>query len=232
MAWGTGFLVTLIIGASVLSRDVSRMPDALKPFVLLLAMGGSLFMLVQFLGNQFGYDRQGFRAFVLSPMDRRWILLGKNLATWPVGGVFGLLLLGLMTYWLRLPVLVIAAALLQLGTLLLLGSIAGNLLSILVPFRVEPGSMKPTKMPALAMVAMLFCQLLFPVVMLPVFVPPLAEYLWRLGGGPAVLPVNLLLSLLLAALVAFIYVRTLGPFGRLLQSREIKILDTVTAGQE
>ena len=232
MAWGTGFLVTMILGASVLSRGVSSMPDALKPFVLLLAMGLSLFMLVQFLGNQFGYDRQGFRAFVLSPMDRRWILLGKNLATWPVGGAFGLLLLGFMTYWLRLPPLVIAAALLQLGTLLLLGSIAGNLLSILVPFRVEPGSMKPTKMPALAMVAMIFAQLLFPVVMLPVFMPPLLDYFWRIGGGSAFLPVNLLLSLLLAALVAFIYVRTLGPLGCLLQSREIKILDTVTAGQE
>jgi hypothetical protein len=232
MAWGTGFLVTMILGASVISRGISSMPEALKPFVLLFAMGLSLFMLVQFLGNQFGYDRQGFRAFVLSPMDRRWILLGKNLATWPVGGGFGLLLLGFMTYWLRLPALVIAAALLQLGTLLLLGSIAGNLLSILVPFRVEPGSMKPTKMPALAMVAMVICQLLFPLVMLPVFVPPLAEYLWRLGGGPAYLPVNLLLSLLLAALVAFLYARTLEPLGRLLQSREIKILNTVTAEQE
>jgi hypothetical protein len=92
--------------------------------------------------------------------------------------------------------------------------------------------MKPTKMPALAMVAMVFCQLLFPLILLPVFLPPLAEYLWRIGGGPDFLPVNLLLSLLLAALVAFLYLRTLGPFGRLLQSREIKILNTVTAGQE
>jgi hypothetical protein len=232
MAWGTAFLVTLIMGASVLSRGVSKMPDAMKPFVVVLAMGVTLFMLVQFLGNQFGYDRQGFRAFVLSPMDRRWILLGKNLATWPVGGAFGLLLLGLMTYWLQLSLLLIGSALLQFGTLLLLGSIAGNLLSIMVPFRVEPGSMKPTKMPALAMVAMVFCQLLFPVVMLPVFVPPLAEYLWRIGGGPDFIPVNLLLSLLLAALVAFLYLRTLGSLGQLLQSREIKILNTVTAGQE
>jgi len=35
----------------------------------------------------------------------------------------------------------------------------GNLLSILVPYRIQPGSMKPTKMPALAMLAMVFCQL-------------------------------------------------------------------------
>jgi ABC-2 type transport system permease protein len=232
MAWGTAFIVTVLVGASVLSRGASRMPEAAKPFMVVFAMAFSLFMLVQFFGNQFGYDRHGFRAFVLSPVDRRLILLGKNLATWPVGAGFGLLLLGLIGYWLRLPFLVAVAALFQLATLLLLGSLAGNLLSILVPFRVEPGSMKPTKMPALAMVVMVVCQLLFPIILLPVFIPPMVEYVWLKAGGPAFVPVNLLLSLLLAALVVVVYWQLLGPLGRLLQRREIKILNKVTAGQE
>jgi hypothetical protein len=116
--------------------------------------------------------------------------------------------------------------------LLLLGSLGGNLLSILVPFRIEAGSMKPTKMPALAMIAMVVCQLLFPAVMLPVFVPPLLEWLWVKAGWPALVPVNLLLSLLLAALAALVYWRSLEPLGRMLQRREIKILNTVTAEQE
>jgi ABC-2 type transport system permease protein len=232
MAWGTAFIVTVILGASLLFRSAPRMPEAAKPFVVVLAMSFSLFMLVQFFGNQFGYDRQGFRAFVLSPVDRRLILLGKNLATWPVGGSFGLLLLGLMVFWLNISLMIAAAALLQLATLLLLASLAGNLLSILVPFRIELGSMKPTKMPALAMVVMVLCQFLFPVITLPVCVPPLAEYLWLRVGGSAFVPVNFLLSLLLAALAATLYWQTLGPLGRLLERREIRILNTVTAGQE
>jgi ABC-2 type transport system permease protein len=195
-------------------------------------MAFSLFMLVQFLANQFGFDRQGFRAYVLSPVDRRLVLLGKNLATWPVGAGFGLLLLTMLSFWLRLPILTALAAVFQLAILLLLGSLGGNLLSIFVPYRIQAGSMKPTKMPALPTLVMVLCQMLFPVVLAPVLLPALLEWLWHLAGGPAWVPVNLICSALLAGLIAMLYWRTLEPIGRLLQRREIKILNTVTAEQE
>ncbi|MEI2723371.1 MAG: hypothetical protein V9H26_07455 [Verrucomicrobiota bacterium] len=232
LAWGTAFLVTVLVGASLLFRTAPTIPPAAKPFIVTGAMTFSLFMLVQFLANQFGFDRQGFRAFVLAPVDRRLLLLGKNLATWPVGATFGLLLLTTISIWLRLPPSAALAAVFQLATLLLVGSLAGNLLSILVPFRIAAGSMKPTKMPALAMLTMVLCQFLFPMVMVPVFVPPLLEWLWQLAGWPVWVPVNLILSALLATLTALLYWQTLAPLGRLLQRREIKILNTVTAEQE
>ena len=143
-----------------------------------------------------------------------------------------MLVLAMMSFWLRLPILAAVAAVFQLAALLLLGSLAGNLLSILVPFRIEAGSMKPTKMPGMAMLVMVLLQLLFPLVMLPVFVPALLELLWQLAGWPVLIPVNLILSVLLATLTAILYWQTLGPLGRLLQQREIKILNTVTAEQE
>jgi hypothetical protein len=232
MAWGTSFIVTVILGASVFWRAAPKIPDVAKPFIVTGAMVFSLFMLVQFLANQFGFDRQGFRAFVLSPVDRRLILLGKNIATWPVGATAGLLVLAMISFWLRLPILAAVAAVFQLAALLLLGSLAGNLLSILVPFRIEAGSMKPTKMPAMAMLVMVLFQLLFPLAMLPVFVPPLLELLWQLADWPVLVPVNLILSVLLAMLTAMLYWRTLEPIGRLLHRREVKILNTVTAEQE
>jgi membrane protein implicated in regulation of membrane protease activity len=92
--------------------------------------------------------------------------------------------------------------------------------------------MKPTKMPAVAMLVMVACQLLFPVAMIPVFAPALLEWLWQLAGWPVLFPVNLILSVLLATLTAILYWQTLEPLGRLLQRREIKILNTVTAEQE
>ena len=232
MAWGTAFIVTVILGASVFWRAAPKIPALAKPFIVVGSMGFSLFMLVQFLANQFGFDRQGFRAFVLSPAERRLILLGKNLATWPVGASFGLLPLTIFSFWLRLPILAAVAAVFQLATLLLLGSMGGNLLSILVPFRIQAGSMKPTKMPALATLIMVLCHLLFPVVMLPVFVPALLDWFWRLAGWPVLVPVNLILSVLLATLTAILYWQTLEPLGRLLQQREMKILKVVTAEQE
>jgi hypothetical protein len=79
---------------------------------------------------------------------------------------------------------------------------------------------------------MILCHMLVPVAMAPAFVPPLAELLWRLAGWPDAVPVNLILSVLLAALVALAYWQTLGPLGRLLQRRETKILGVVTVEVE
>jgi ABC-2 type transport system permease protein len=232
MAWASSFIVTLILGASVLFRSTPNIPEAGKPFVATGVVVFSIFILVQFFANQFGFDRDGFRVLILSPADRRLILLGKNLACLPVGAGFGVTLLTLVSVRLGLPLPDFGAALFQLATLLLLAGLAGNVLSILVPYRIQSGSLKPTKMPGLAMLVMFFSHMLFPVAMTPVFVPPLAGLLWRLGGWPRVVPVNLLLSAALAALTAFAYWQTLGPFGRLLQRRETKILGVVTVEVE
>lgn len=232
LAWGTSFLVTLFVGASVLFRSSTKIPEPARPFVVTGVLAFSLFMQVQFFANQFGFDRQGFRAFVLSPVERRFILLGKNLATWPVGGLFGLILLVALSLWLRLPVLTALAGGLQLVTLLLMASLGGNLLSICVPFKVQAGSLKSTKMPALPTLVMVLCHMLFPLTMTPVFAPVLLELIWRSAGWPALVPVNLIGSAVLAAVVGLVYVQSLGAYGRLLQRREIKILNTVTADQE
>lgn len=232
MAWGTSFLVTVILAATFLFRGSPSIPVAAKPFIATGSVVFSIFMLVQFFANQFGFDRDGFRALVLCPAERRLILLGKNLACVPAGLGFGLILLGLMTAWLHLPPLVLAATLFQLVALFLLAGLAGNLLSILVPFRIQSGSMKPTKMPAGAMLLMIVCQLMFPLAMLPALGPPLLEFLWRGAGWPEAVPVNLLLSMLFAALMVLIYWSALTPLGRLLQRRETRILNIVTAEVE
>jgi len=228
MAWATSFIMTLLLGVMVFLRHAPKLPESAKPFIATGAVALSIFMLVQFLGNQFGFDRDGFRALVLSPMERRLIVLGKNLAILPVGVTFGGLLLVLTALWLRLPPLTVVAALFQLATILMLAGLGGNMLSILVPYRIAPGSMKPTKMPAAAMIVMVICQMLFPVAIAPVFVPALAQLLWDLAGWPRVLPINLILSVVLAGVAAFAYWRALGPMGRLLQRRERKILEVLT----
>ena len=232
MAWGSSFVVTLVLGASFMMRSSAKIPEAVKPFMATGAVAFSIFLLVQFFTNHFGLDRDGFRALILSPVDRRLILLGKNLACLPVGIGFGISLLVLLAVWLHLPLLAFVAALFQLATLLLVAGLAGNLLSILVPYRIQAGTLKPTKMPGLAMLTMVACHLLFPIVMLPAFLPPLAELLWGLADWPKAVPVNLLLSAGLAALMAFVYWQTLAPLGRLLQRRETKILSVVSVEVE
>ena len=232
MALGTSFIVTVILGATFFARSAPTFSDELKPFVATGSMAFSLFLSVQFLANPFGFDRNGFRSIVLCPAQRRLLLLGKNLACLPVAAGFGILLLAASSWWMKLPPLTIGAAILQFVAMLLLAGMTGNVLSILIPYRIAAGSMKPTKMPATKKIAMVLFQMLFPVTLTPALLPPLAELAWRRMGMPGTVPVNLLLSAGLAALAALAYWWTLEPLGRLLQRRETRVLDVVTAEVE
>jgi len=73
---------------------------------------------------------------------------------------------------------------------------------------------------------------LLPVLLLPVYIAPLAGLLWQMAGGSALVPVNLLLSLLLAGAAMLIYRAVLTPLGHLLQQREQDILQVVTSDLE
>lgn len=232
MAWGTSLIVTLILGFTFFFRTTPNLPDAAKPFIATGAVLFPVFFLAQFFGNLFGFDRDGFRALILSPAERRLILFGKNLACLPVGIVFGGLLITLSAIRLHLPVSTILATLFQLTSLLLMAGLAGNLLSILVPYRIQPGTMKPTKLPGLAMLMLIFFQMLFPLAMSPVFLGPLLGFLWLRWDLSAFLPVNLIFSALFCGLMVLIYWPTLAPMGRLFQRRETKILNIITVEVE
>jgi ABC-2 type transport system permease protein len=232
MAWGTSLIVTLILGFTLFFRATPNLPDAAKPFLATGAVLFPVFFLAQFFGNLFGFDRDGFRALILSPVDRRLILLGKNLAGLPVGTVFGGLLITLTAVRLHLPVQTVLATLFQLASLLVMAGLVGNLLSILVPYRIQPGTMKPTKLPGLAMLMLIFFQMLFPLAMFPVFLGPLLGFLWLHLDMSAFVPVNLIFSALFCSLMVFVYWQTLIPLGRLLQRRETKILSVITVEVE
>ena len=232
MAWASSFISVVILGALFFMRSPSHLPDAVKPFAATGTIAFSLCLLIQFFVNQFGFDRDGFRALILSPAERRLILLGKNLAGLPVSLVSGGLLLAFASLRLQLPPFVIAATLLQLIALFLIIVTGGNLISILAPQRIAPGSLRPTKAKSEMVILMIILQLLFLLAMSPVFLPPLLELLWQKAGWPDFVPVNFILSALLCAAAIFAYWRLLAPFGRLLQRRETKILNVVTAEVE
>ena len=232
MAWGSSFVVTIILGATVFLRNTANVPEAMKPFIATGSVVLPVFFMSQFFGNQFGFDRDGFRALMLSPADRRLILLGKNLAALPVVFVFGGVLVALTAIRLELPPLTVMATLLQFASVLLMAGVAGNLLSIYLPYRIQPGSMKPTKMPGLAMVVLMFCQMFFPLAMLPVLAGPLLELLAHRLHWPEWLPVNLLCSALVLTVMTIVYWQSLAPLGRLLQKRETKILAIIAVEVE
>jgi ABC-2 type transport system permease protein len=188
-------------------------------------------MSATFLLNVFGLDRQGFRATVLSPIARRQVLLGKNLAWLVFCGPASLLLALAGCIFLQVPAAAAMGLVLQYLALLALALSAGNLISILSPVRVDAGSLGASKQSTKAALLQLFYMLLFPIALSPVFVAPGAGW-WSAPGGGAGRWADLLASAAVLGAAGAIYRGSLGPLGRLLQRREQRILEVVTAQVE
>jgi len=228
MALATNFILLLLFGTMFFARRMSNLTDNFKLFVT----GGPV--VFTFLGmshlmfNQFGFDRGGFRQLVLLPVPRRQILLGKNLALLPIAIGIGLTFLLLIKIALRISFIIIFAAGLQLVATFLLLSIAGNMISVLVPYHIAPGTMRKTKTSAMTSFLIFISRLLIPTAMGPMFIPPAIGLLMsRLGWLPAG-PVNLVLSIVILALLIFFYKLSLPSLGKLLLRREKQILQVVT----
>jgi hypothetical protein len=228
MALAINFFFMLLFGITFLVKKVSGLSDDLKMFAVGAPIMFALLGMSHLMFNQFGFDRGGFRQLVLLPVPRRHILMGKNLAFLPITMVLGSILLLIVKFALGISFIVIISACLQLVTTFLLLSIAGNLISILVPYHIAPGSLKRTKTSTKTAVMIFISRFLFPVAMVPMLLPPgfglLMSRLGLLKAGP----VNLLLSMVLFVLFAFLYKLSLSGLGDLLLRREKQILEVVT----
>ena len=227
MALAANVFIFAMLGSGMLVRRSGALPDVARPFLASAAVVVTFFGLTQLLFNQFGFDRDGFRALVLLPTPRRLILLGKNLSLFPVALTIFAIYLGLITLLTHPgPAMIVAAGLQFVAGFLMLSAV-GNLMSILVPYRIASGSLKPTKTKATTQLMLVAGQMLFPVAMTPIFFPAglglLCDHFGWLPGAA----VNLVASALLVGLAALLYRQTLEPIGRLLQRREQKILQVV-----
>jgi hypothetical protein len=228
MSLGSAVVMLAIFGSMMFLRQGQPMPEAAKPFLVSAAVLFSLFPLLQILTNQFGFDRDGFRALVLCPASRRDILLGKNLACFPFVGGVGVIYLLLLAWSLRVSAVALVAGLIQLLAAYLLVCLVGNTASILLSHRIAAGSLKPTKSPVKILFATFLFHLVFPVLVMPVFVPPALGLLseWR-QWLPAT-PVNLVASLVILLVLVCVYRLALRGLGELLQRQETAILQVVT----
>jgi ABC-2 type transport system permease protein len=228
MMLATNLIMLLIFGVSILFRRSAAISHTYKPFVVSGAVAVTFFGVSQLMFNMFGMDRNGFRTLVLTPLPRKKILLSKNLACLPVVLGIGIILLIVVKFAVRLTLVMVLAGVLQLIAAFLLLSIVGNLVSVLVPYRIAPGSMKPTKTTTLTTVFIVLSHMSFPMVILPVFLVPVVGWLVSgLGWLPAG-PTNVLVALLLLGPLVFFYQLSLEPLGELLLKREKKILGVVT----
>jgi hypothetical protein len=225
-------VILVVVFGGVLFTNQLDPPAEVRPLMAYGATAAVLFSVAQLVSNQFGFDRGGFRVFVLGPAPRRDILLGKNLAVAPLVLALGVVAVAVLEAVYPMPPATFLACLPQVVSMFLLFCLLANCLSVLAPLRVQPGTMKPINYKAghfLFHLAFLFlCPLVLAPTLLPLGVESLLE---ALGWGTAGV-VNLALSLAGCVAVVYLYRAVLTWQGALLQAREQKILETVTTREE
>ena len=223
-------IMAVIFGTMLLRRSgLQNVSDWIRPLFGVGAMFVVLFGVLQLMSNQFGFDRGGFRIFVLSAASRRDILLGKNLAFAPFVAGMALVLLVAVQVFVPMRVDHFLAMFPQFVSMFLLSCLLANLLSIYAPAYIAAGSLAHSK-PKMSVVLpqMLTFVILFPLTQVPTLLPLGIELLIKSQGWIVQVPVYLILSLLQCAVVVLIYQLLLSWQGGLFQSREQQIVEIVT----
>ena len=140
----TPIIMMIVFGGMFASKE-NTVPGLL--FRSLIALGLAAFILIigmtGFVGNQFAFDRNGFRMFVLSCAPRRDILLGKNLSLLPFAIVLMMLIIGVSQWINPMRWDHLAAVLIQTVPMYLLFCLTGNMMSILSPMTLKSNSGMP-----------------------------------------------------------------------------------------
>jgi membrane protein YdbS with pleckstrin-like domain len=182
--------------------------------------------------NMFGMDRGGFRCLILMPAERTEVLLGRNAAMLPiVGGIAILFGLGLF-YVAPIGIWSIVASGCQMLIAFMMVCIVGNWVSIQFPIAMVPGTGKPAQVNMVTMLVQMVVTFCCPVFIIPGVLFFGIEWSLNYFFSVAFLPVFALLSLVELWLVYKMYRHVLERQGRLLQSRETRILELLTAHSE
>jgi ABC-2 type transport system permease protein len=223
------FIVVVLGGMFMHGAD---WPETFRPVTAFAVIATILFTFGQVAGNQFGYDRSGFRIFVLSPAPRREILLGKNLSLAPL--VFGLAtpVVALATIVMPMRFDQLLTIPFQFVSMFLIYCMAANLLSILAPMPVAAGSLKPITPKMVPMLLHLAFFFAMPLALIPALAPWGIEASLEALDLSLGMPIALLLTMLECAVLVGLFRIVLTWEGKLLQAREQKILETVVAKAE
>lgn len=222
-------VILLGLFAFMLARN-SNLDDAtaFAPGMSLAAVVMGMISIQQLLQNQFGLDRAGFRAYLLSPVPRRHILLGKNLALAPISFVISLTALILLEFFVVLDVQHFFGACIQLVSAFLILSMVGNQISIMGPIQLKEVGMQAANAKLKIVLLQLLSILLVPLSLSPLLIPWWIEVLCRDFAWASWVPIYILLHALALVVIFQVFRHVVRRQGALLQSREQSILEILT----
>ena len=225
------FVMIFIFGGLFFGNQTAP-HELMRPFMASGGFAFIFFMTLGMVGNQFSFDRAGFRAYVLSPTPRHDILLGKNLAMAPIVITFMTVTALLFQYRYPMRPDHFLAVIIQMVPMYLVFCLVGNLLSIIAPMPVAAGSMKPLKPKATTILIHTAFVFLFPLALSPTLIPLGIEFLLTRSGTLEWFPAYLMLAIGECVLVLWLYPQILRSQGNLLWRRERRILEIVTTKAE
>ena len=217
-------IVIRLVNSRRMDGSLSRGPASAQEFMTygsgLLTAGGVLYVFLILAGiscNAFAFEEGGMRTLILSPLDRRKILLGKNIAVTVLAFIFSVILLTLnMIVFRDLTAQSLLFVVLSFIIFAALMSSIGNWLSIRFPKRMNFG--KRMNVSGVAGV------LLIPIVVVLGIGPLLAALAGYATGS---LLIEFAALALLALFAIGIYTLALNIQGRTLARREIEVLEAV-----
>ncbi len=228
MALLTPLIFTAVFGSMMLTGGFDRWPEFGRPWLGIGAIMMSLCGLAQIMINMFGLDRQGFRAYVLLPVPRRDVLIGKNMGVLPFAATLSALLVLFAAIVGSMELAHLIASLLQVVIALFIYFTISNFVSIVAPIGIATGTMKPISMNVGFLLWQFAALLLIPATILPAAVALAAEQLAGLLTGMPQVPIYLLATLVELPLALWFYVKVVSLQGRMLQEREQAILEVVS----
>jgi ABC-2 type transport system permease protein len=224
-------IMTFVFGGMFFNQQTAP-PELLRPLIVSGAFLFIFFMTLGIMGNQFGFDRSGFRVYVLAPVPRKDILLGKNLSMAPF--LFGFMMIFAVLLQIINPMRIdhFLGVVVQMVPMFLVFCMLGNILSTIAPMPTAAGSMKPVKPKAATMLIHFAFVFLSPIALAPTLIPLGIEFLLSRSGGLTWFPAYLIFTVVECAVVVWLYPRILNEQGRLLERRERRILEIVTTKSE
>jgi len=223
------FVAPFVMFGALQSIDLPKV-DELKASMIVGFSAMVLLISTSVLGNQFGYDRAGFRAFVLSPVRRDQILLGRNIAAIPVALLQTICLTLSIGFLFGLAIDKVFASVLLSSSLLPPCLLLFNLMSILTPFPIAAGSMQPKQLDLVPVLFSMLLSMILPLITLVALFPLGFEWVAeRYFLKTSVLPIALIMSVFWLVGSMLLY-RWLLPYeGRLFARREKELLRIVTS---
>ncbi len=181
-----------------------------------------------FLFSTYSYDRDGFRAFILSPLPRETILHGKNLAIGIPTVICGWLSLLVLQIFFPVGLMWFLGSAIQIPAAFLLLCFLGHLVSIFAPVGFKRGSMQPVNLKLIPAIAIYAGVLAGPG--LAIFPAMFAHELSKFAGfyfGGSFGWLYVLLSTIQLVITWFVYRWSLPSIAVWLWNRQPEILQTV-----